>query len=68
MRSITPNACARESVLQEALYYSFLPECKAKDKAVLVISHDDKYFHVADRVIRLVYGSVVEVPAVAQTI
>jgi ABC-type siderophore export system fused ATPase/permease subunit len=29
---------------------------------------DARYFHVADRVIRLDYGSVVEVPAVVQTI
>src|SRR5262249_44489961 len=33
----------------KALFYTqLLPELKARGKAVLVISHDDRYFHVAD--------------------
>jgi putative ATP-binding cassette transporter len=35
-----------------------LPELKARGKTVLVISHDDKYFHVADRIIKLDYGKL----------
>ena len=30
-----------------------LPELKAQGKAVLVISHDDRYFHLGDRLLKL---------------
>jgi ABC-type siderophore export system fused ATPase/permease subunit len=31
---------------------------KAAGKTAIVISHDDRYYHVADRVIKLNYGLV----------
>lgn len=46
---------------KEVFYTHLLPELKARGKAVLVISHDDRYFHVADRVVRLDYGTLDEV-------
>jgi putative ATP-binding cassette transporter len=39
-------------------YTELLPELKARGKTVLVITHDDKYFHIADRIIKLDYGKV----------
>jgi putative pyoverdin transport system ATP-binding/permease protein len=36
-----------------------LPELKARGKCVLVITHDDHYFSLADRVIKLDYGQLV---------
>jgi len=30
---------------------------KARGKAVVVITHDDRYFSIADRVIKLDYGN-----------
>jgi putative ATP-binding cassette transporter len=44
-----------------------LPELKAKGKAVLVISHDERYYGVADRIIRLDCGKIVTQTAVVQT-
>ncbi len=45
----------------KALFYNqFLTELRDRGKTVLVISHDDQYFPVADRVIKLDYGKVVE--------
>jgi len=44
---------------KEIFYTQLLPELKARGKAVLVITHDDRYFHLADRVIKLDYGKVV---------
>jgi len=35
-----------------------LPDLKARNKTVLVITHDDRYFHLADRIIKLDYGRV----------
>ncbi|WP_429280172.1 hypothetical protein [Paraburkholderia sp. GAS41] len=41
-------------------YRRLLPNLKAKGKTVLVITHDDRYFGLADRYIKLDYGQVVE--------
>jgi len=39
-------------------YEEILPELKAKGKTVVAVSHDDRYFHAADRVVRMDYGSM----------
>ncbi|PMB39149.1 hypothetical protein CEN40_24335 [Fischerella thermalis CCMEE 5205] len=31
---------------------------KSRGKTVLVITYDDQYFHIADRIIKLEYGKV----------
>jgi putative ATP-binding cassette transporter len=43
---------------KNVFYTQLLPELKARGKAVLVITHDDKYFAVADRIIKLDYGKL----------
>ena len=45
---------------RRAFYQEILPELRAAGKALLVISHDEDYFDVADRVIRLREGRVTE--------
>src|SRR5262249_22653960 len=45
--------------VRELFYRTLLPELKARGKAVLVISHDDRYFDLADRLIKLDRGQVV---------
>lgn len=45
---------------REYFYESLLPELKAQGKTLLVISHDDRYFHVADRVVKLESGMVID--------
>jgi putative pyoverdin transport system ATP-binding/permease protein len=47
-------------LFKDVFYTQLLPELKARGKTVLVISHDDKYFHVADRIIKLDYGKLAE--------
>ncbi len=37
-------------------YQEILPELRERGKIVIVISHDDAYYHVADQIIRLDYG------------
>jgi putative ATP-binding cassette transporter len=39
-------------------YCEILPELKARGKTVFVISHDDQYYAVADRVIKLAEGRI----------
>ncbi len=43
---------------REIFYRRLLPDLKARGKTVLVISHDDRYYHLASRIIRLEYGKV----------
>jgi len=49
-------AADQDPVFKEVFYRELLPELRAMGKAVLVISHDDRYFHLADRVIRMESG------------
>lgn len=49
-------AADQDPVFKEVFYREVLPELRAMGKAVLVISHDDRYFHLADRLIRMESG------------
>jgi putative ATP-binding cassette transporter len=40
-------------------YESYLPQIKATGKTIIAVSHDETYFHVADRVIKLDAGRIV---------
>ncbi len=53
-------AADQDPVFKQIFYEELLPEMKRAGKAVLVISHDDRYFHVADRLVRLDSGRLVE--------
>ncbi|HEX8846790.1 MAG TPA: cyclic peptide export ABC transporter [Pyrinomonadaceae bacterium] len=53
-------AADQDPYFKEVFYLELLPELKAKGKTVIVISHDDRYIHVADRLIKLDYGLVEE--------
>jgi len=43
-------------------YETLLPELKSAGKTVVVVSHDDRYFHVGDRVLQMDYGKLRDVP------
>ncbi|HUR59756.1 MAG TPA: cyclic peptide export ABC transporter, partial [Opitutaceae bacterium] len=51
-------ASDQDPVFKEVFYTQLLPELKKRNKTVLVITHDDHYFHLADRIIKLDYGKV----------
>lgn len=40
-------------------YEQLLPELRARGKAVIVITHDDRYFDLADRLLKLDNGRIV---------
>ena len=42
-------------------YETMLRELKAAGKTVVVVSHDDRYFHCADRVLRMNYGQLIDI-------
>jgi putative ATP-binding cassette transporter len=43
-------------------YETMLPELKNTGKTVVVVSHDDRYFHVGDRVLEMDYGKLIDLP------
>ncbi|HEV2735919.1 MAG TPA: ATP-binding cassette domain-containing protein, partial [Longimicrobiaceae bacterium] len=51
-------AADQDPVFKEVFYLELLPELKARGKTVIVISHDDHYYGVADRIIKLDYGRI----------
>ncbi len=51
-------AADQDPDFKEIFYTQFLSELRNRGKTVLVISHDDHYFHLADRIVKLNYGKV----------
>src|SRR4029077_16245241 len=51
-------AADQDPYFKEVFYRQLLPELKARGKTVFVISHDDRYYDAADRVIKLANGRV----------
>ncbi len=41
-------------------YETILPDLKKKGKTIIAITHDDRYLHIADKVIRMEYGVIEE--------
>ncbi len=52
-------AADQDPLFKEIFYHQLLPGLKARGKTVVVISHDDRYYHVADRIIKLEDGQIV---------
>ena len=51
-------AADQDPLFKKIFYCKLLPFLRDRGKTVLVISHDDHYFHIADRMIKLDYGQV----------
>lgn len=49
-------AADQDKHFRDEFYLRILPELKARNKAVIVVTHDDRYWHLADRVVRLESG------------
>jgi putative ATP-binding cassette transporter len=53
-------AADQDPVFKAVFYNKILRELKARGKAVVAISHDDRYFHLADRLIVMSEGQILE--------
>jgi len=51
-------AADQDPQFKEIFYFELLSRLKESGKTVIVISHDDRYYHVADRVLKLNYGLI----------
>lgn len=51
-------AADQDPQFKEIFYFELLSRLKEEGKTVIVISHDDRYYHVADRVLKLNYGLI----------
>lgn len=51
-------ASDQEPLFRDLFYKQILVKLKERGKAVVVITHDDRYFHLADQIIKLDYGKI----------
>ncbi|HEY0018778.1 MAG TPA: cyclic peptide export ABC transporter [Longimicrobium sp.] len=51
-------AADQDPLFKEVFYQKLLPDLKARGKTVVVISHDDRYYGAADRIVRLDEGRI----------
>jgi putative ATP-binding cassette transporter len=51
-------AADQDPVFKDVFYYQLLLELKSRGKTVIVISHDDRYYDIADRIVKLDYGKI----------
>jgi putative ATP-binding cassette transporter len=53
-------AADQDPTFRRIFYDEILPELQADGRTLIVVSHDDRYFRAADRIIRLERGKIVE--------
>ncbi len=53
-------AADQDPSFKDVFYHHLLPELKEQGKTIFVISHDDRYFHLADRVLKMENGQLVD--------
>lgn len=52
-------AADQDAEFKAIFYTKLLPELKSQGKAIIVISHDDRYFHLADNIVKFEEGRLV---------
>jgi len=53
-------AADQDPQFRQYFYETLLPEIKAMGKTVIAVTHDDHYFHVADRLLKMEEGKMVK--------
>ena len=51
-------AADQDPYFKQIFYRELLPQLQARGKTVLVISHDDRYYSVSDRIVKLENGVI----------
>lgn len=53
-------AAEQDPTFRRLFYTEMLPDLRRQGKTIIVISHDDRYFGAADRIVRMEKGRIVE--------
>lgn len=53
-------AADQDPYFKDFFYHKFLPELKARGKSAIVVTHDDRYYHVGDRIMKMENGEMTE--------
>ena len=53
-------AADQDPYFRQFFYEDILPSLKQRGKTIIGVTHDDRYFHVADQIIKMDYGRIVE--------
>ncbi len=53
-------AADQDPHFKDYFYKTLLPQLKAQGKTLIIISHDDRYFDCADRVVKMDFGKIVQ--------
>jgi putative ATP-binding cassette transporter len=61
-------AADQDPHFKKVFYFDILPSLKARGKAVVAISHDDRYFHIADQILMMEDGHLVDSRAVSESL
>lgn len=52
-------AADQDPEFRRYFYEELLEQIRASGKTVIAVTHDDRYFHVADRVVKMEYGAII---------
>lgn len=55
-------AADQDPQYREFFYHEILPMLKSQGKTIIAITHDEHYFHTADRVLKMDFGELTEIP------
>lgn len=53
-------AADQDPQFRRSFYEKILPDLQQQGKTIIAVTHDDHYFHVADRILKMEYGQLVE--------
>jgi putative pyoverdin transport system ATP-binding/permease protein len=56
-------AADQDPEFRRYFYEALIPDLKRRGKTVLVVTHDDRYFHLAERLVTLEYGDIRSIEA-----
>ncbi|MGA7438624.1 MAG: cyclic peptide export ABC transporter [Luteibacter sp.] len=54
-------AADQDQEFREFFYCEFLPELKRLGRTAIVVTHDERYFHLADKVVKFEGGKIVDI-------
>ncbi|MGN7610520.1 cyclic peptide export ABC transporter [Magnetococcales bacterium HHB-1] len=53
-------AADQDPTFRQYFYETLLPDLKAQGKTIIAVTHDDKYFYAADRVLKMEEGQLIQ--------